>query len=90
MKVDKQKFLDAISYIREVNSYELEDLDLSEFFDEYVIFKFDNLINIEREETETILKTKKEAIQDWMFTGLDNKDFILTHFMREINESKNN
>ena len=31
MVVKRQKFLDAVDYIREVNSHELDELDLSDF-----------------------------------------------------------
>jgi hypothetical protein len=31
MVVKRQKFLDAVDYIREINSHELDELDLSDF-----------------------------------------------------------
>jgi hypothetical protein len=33
LKIDKQKFIDAMEYIRRINEYNLDDLDLSEFTD---------------------------------------------------------
>jgi hypothetical protein len=50
MKVSKQRFIEAMAYIREINQSKLEDLDLSDF--EYVStekdikeFKFMGLCN---------------------------------------------
>ena len=61
MKVNRKKFFEAVQYIKEINKYPLEELDLSEF-------------------------TKKDLskkIKHWIFTGLNNRDFIL-----ELEENK--
>ena len=33
MKVDKQKFMEAVAYLTEINSCDITELDLSEFTD---------------------------------------------------------
>jgi hypothetical protein len=33
MKVDKKKFIESMEYLREINSQNLKDLDMSEFTD---------------------------------------------------------
>lgn len=81
MKVDKEKFLFAISYLKSVNECSLSDLDLSEFFDKDHVFTREETYEIsnEIEEVEIINATLEEAIEHWRFTGLNNKDFILTY-----------
>jgi hypothetical protein len=50
MKVDREKFIEAMNYLREINTHRLEDLDLSDFTDrdlskEIKEWKFTGLIN---------------------------------------------
>ena len=73
LRVDKKRFLEAVAYIKQVNSVELENLDLSEFFTGNLHFQ---------EEVEGKGITHRsmplhEAIEWWRMVGLDNRDFIL-------------
>jgi len=50
MKVDKKKFVEAMEYLREINSHKLKDLDLSDFTDKDLTkdikeWEFTGLIN---------------------------------------------
>lgn len=84
MKVDKKRFLDAIDYIKQVNKCNLTDLDLSEFFEDNKKFAFKKFTIINGEK-QTIVKYKllQEIIEDWGFTGLNNRDFILCYYEGE-------
>lgn len=84
MKVDKEKFLFAISYLDQINSVELKDLDLSEFFDKDHVFTREESYETsnEIEEVEIINDTLEGAMEHWRYTGLNNKDFIMTYSTR--------
>jgi hypothetical protein len=71
-KVDRQKFIDAVNYLKEIEKYNLADLDLLEFFDNEV-----ELLSEESDEGEVVYGTLKDAIQIWEHMGLTNKHFIL-------------
>lgn len=91
MKVDKQKFLDAVEYIRQVNKCELQDLDLSEFFDKDFQFKEEishfsplgSTTSVAILNSRIEYRTMEQAIDHWRMVGLDNRDFILTYYEGE-------
>ena len=81
MKVDKQKFFEAINYLKEINSIDLSDLDLSEFFDKDHVFTREESYETSNgnEEVEITNDTFVGAIEHWRYTGLNNQDFILIY-----------
>lgn len=81
MKVDKEKFLFAVSYLKEVNECNLSDLDLSEFFDKDHVFTREESYETSNgnEEVEITNDTFVGAIEHWRYTGLNNQDFIMVY-----------
>jgi hypothetical protein len=83
MKVDKQKFVDAINYIQAVNNCELADLDLSEFFDKDTKEFEIEQTSCAKDITKTVVRKLDydEILDEWSYVGLNNKDFIATYGM---------
>jgi len=81
MKVDRQTYIEAVEYLSRINKTKLSDLDLSDFFDDNVVIK--EVVEYSTKEgipiTETKLHSLEQAIKEWKFTGLQNKDFISIH-----------
>jgi len=81
MKVDRQTYVEAVEYINKVNKADIEDLDLSDFFDKKVEIR--EVVEYSTKEgvpiTETRSMSLEKAIDEWRYTGLSNKDFISSH-----------
>lgn len=85
MKVDKEKFIDAVNYLKEINKADLLNLDLSEFFEKDHKFVREEVCKLSNGEEESLMveDTLHEAIEHWGYTGLNNRDFILLYHNKE-------